>query len=94
MRRVIGLFIAILCLAAWPAHAQQILPMQVSGWTQPTGAVPLHSAAETPAILAEYGWKSTDAAVYGDSSKGFGVVLYVMSDPSGAYGLYSFFRRP
>jgi hypothetical protein len=94
MRRVIGLFIAILCLAAWPAHAQQILPMQVSGWTQPTGAVPLHSAAETPAILAEYGWKSTDAAVYGDSSKGFGVVLYVMSDPSGAYGLYSFFRTP
>jgi hypothetical protein len=94
MLRPIGLFIAVMCLAAWPTHAQQILPMQVSGWTQPTGAVPLHSTAETPAILAEYGWKSTDAAVYGDSSKGFGAVLYVMSDPSGAYGLYSFFRTP
>jgi uncharacterized protein DUF6599 len=94
MRRVIGLFIAVMCVAVWSARAQQILPMQVSGWTQPIGAVPVHSAAETPAILAEYGWKSTEAAVYGDRSKGFGVVLYVMSDPSGAYGLYSFFRTP
>ncbi len=94
MRRLTGLSIAALFLIALPVHAQQVLPMEVSGWTQPMGVAPVQAAAATQAILAEYGSTSTEAAVYGDRLQGFGVVLYVMRDPSGAYGLYSFLRTP
>ncbi len=94
MRRLTGLPIALLFLAALPTHAQQILPMQVSGWTQNASVAPVQALPSGSPILAEYGWKSTESANYGDGSKGIGVVLFVMQDPSGAYGLYSFLRSP
>jgi hypothetical protein len=92
MRRLTGLPIAILFLAALPAHAQQILPMQVSGWTQNTSVAPVQAIPAGSPILAEYAWKSTESASYGDGSQGIGVVLFAMQDPSGAYGLYSYLR--
>ncbi len=94
MGRVIGLFIAILFLAAWPAHAQQILPAQVSGWTQNAAAAPVQAIPSGSAILAEYGWRSTESAGYGEGPAGIGVVLFRMEDPSAAYGLYSYLRTP
>jgi hypothetical protein len=94
MRRLTGLFIAVLFLAALPTHAQQILPMQVSGWTQDASVAPIQALPYSSPILAEYGWKSTESTSYGDGSKGVGVVLFVMQDPSGAYGLYSYLRTP
>src|SRR5277367_4579261 len=94
MRLLIGLFIAVLFLTAVPARAQQILPMQVSGWTQNTAVAPVPSLPSNSPILAEYGWKSTETASYGDGPEGVGVVLFRMQDPSGAYGLYSYLRTP
>jgi hypothetical protein len=94
MRRMIGLFVAVLFLAAFPTHAQQILPMQVSGWTQSGLVAPLEALPSGSPILAEYGWKLTETASYGDSSDGIGVALFAMKDPSGAYGLYSYLRTP
>jgi hypothetical protein len=92
MRRLIGLFIAVLFLTVQPAHGQQILPVQVSGWNQNAAIVPVQSLPSGSPILAEYGWKSTESASYGDGSEGIGVVLFRMQDPSDAYGLYSYLR--
>ena len=94
MRRLIGLPIALLFLAAFPTHAQQILPMQVSGWTQNASVAPVQALPAGSPILTEYGWKSTESMSYGDGSKSIGAVLFVMQDPSGAYGLYSYLRTP
>jgi hypothetical protein len=94
MRRLTGLSIAVLFLAALPTHAQQILPSQVAGWTQNAAVAPAQPLPSGSPILAEYGWKSTEAASYGDGAQGIGVVLFDMQDPSGAYGLYSYLRTP
>jgi hypothetical protein len=94
MRRLTGLSIAVLVLIVLPAHAQQTLPTQVSGWTQASGVAPVPALPSGSPILAEYGWRSTESASYGDTSRGIGVVLFVMEDPSGAYGLYSYLRTP
>jgi hypothetical protein len=94
MRRLTSLSIAVLVLIVLPAHAQQTLPTQVSGWTQTTGVAPVPALPSGSPILAEYGWRSTESASYGDTSRGIGVVLFVMEDPSGAYGLYSYLRTP
>ncbi|HEY4710432.1 MAG TPA: DUF6599 family protein [Candidatus Acidoferrales bacterium] len=94
MRRLTVLSIAVLVLIVWPAHAQQTLPNQVSGWTQTAGVSPVPALPSGSAILAEYGWRSTESASYGTASRGIGVVLFEMDDPSGAYGLYSYLRTP
>jgi hypothetical protein len=94
MRRLTGLSIALLFLIVLPARAQQILPMQVSGWTQNASVAPVQALPAGSPILGEYGWKSTESTSYGDGSRGIGVVLFVMQDPSDAYGLYSFLRTP
>jgi hypothetical protein len=94
MRRLIGLFVAVLFVAALSASAQQVLPTQVSGWNQNAAVAPVQSLPSGSPILAEYGWKSTESASYGDGSEGIAVVVFRMQDPSGAYGLYSFLRTP
>lgn len=94
MRRLTVLSIAVLVLIVWPAHAQQTLPNQVSGWTQTAGVSPVPALPSGSAILAEYGWRSTESASYGTASRGIGVVVFEMDDPSGAYGLYSYLRTP
>jgi hypothetical protein len=95
MRRKLALSMVVLFLAAWPASAQRILPASVAGWTQAPGAAEAASADLSSAVLAEYGSKSTETAVYGNpSSRTLRVKLYQMKDASGAYGLYSFLRTP
>lgn len=94
MRRLIFLSIAVLFLAARPAQAQQILPMQVSGWAQTSGVVPVQALPSGSPILAEYAWKATESAAYSQGSQEIDVVLFQMQDPSGAYGLYSYLRTP
>ena len=94
MRRLTVLSIAVLGLVVWPAHAQQTLPTQVSGWTQTAGVPPVPALPAGSGILAEYGWRSTESATYGTASRGIEVVLFDMEDPSGAYGLYSYLRTP
>jgi hypothetical protein len=94
MRRLTVLSIAVLFLIVLPAHAQQTLPAQVSGWTQTAGVTPVPALPSGSPILAEYGWRSTESASYGTTSRGIEVVLFEMGDPSGAYGLYSYLRTP
>ncbi|HXO45462.1 MAG TPA: DUF6599 family protein [Candidatus Cybelea sp.] len=92
MRRLTLLSIAVLVLMVLPAHAQQTLPAQVSGWPQTAGVTPVPALPSGSPILAEYGWRSTESASYGTTSRGIEVVLFEMGDPSGAYGLYSYLR--
>jgi hypothetical protein len=94
MRRLTLLSIAVLVLIVLPAHAQQTLPAQVSGWPQTAGVTPVPALPSGSPILAEYGWRSTESASYGTPSRGIEVVLFEMGDPSGAYGLYSYLRTP
>jgi hypothetical protein len=94
MRCLTGLSMTVLFLAVLPATAQRILPIQLAGWTQPMGAVPVETLSHDSPILAEYGKTAIETAVYGDRSQSIGVVLYRLKDSSGAYGLYSFLRTP
>jgi hypothetical protein len=94
MRRLTFLSIAVLFLAVWPASVQRILPMQVSGWAQTSNVVPVQALPSGSPILAEYAWKATESAAYGQGPQEIDVVLFQMQDPSGAYGLYSYLRTP
>ncbi len=91
MRRVIGLFIAIMCLAVWPSHAQQILPPSFAEWIN--GGVAFQPEMPQP-VLNEYGLVSSEFGRYANGSQGLDAAVYKMKDPSGAYGLYSYLLTP
>jgi len=98
MRRYLAFLIAFLCLAVSPAFAQQILPGSFAGWTcsaraklnlsQPNGFV----AGDPASIAAEYGFGSGEQCAYNQGSDSLQVQLYVMKDPTAAYGEYSYLR--
>src|ERR1700690_3140890 len=100
MRRLTGLSIAVLFLAALPVYAQQILPDSFAGWQS------LRSSSFDPARMAhidnppaaatpgEYGFVSGESAWYSRGLDDLNVECYRMKDPSGAYGLYSYLRTP
>jgi hypothetical protein len=104
MRLTLGLFLAVLFLAALPASAQGILPNSFAGWSgsvQPVLAPTVfqngESAANNPTALQEaarreYGFVSGENGDYKRGSDEMRVNLYRMKDPSGAYGLYSYLR--
>ncbi|MGA8767388.1 MAG: DUF6599 family protein [Candidatus Acidiferrales bacterium] len=91
MRRLTGLSIAVLFLAALPVSAQQILPDSIAGWTN--GGVAAEPALPQP-VLNEYGLVSSVFGQYTRGSESLNAGLYTMKDPSGAYGLYSYLRAP
>src|ERR1700728_3780002 len=100
MRRVLGLSTFALLLAALPASADKILRASFAGW-QSVQSSPFDpgrmthivnpAAAWTP---AEYGFVSGESASYSRGSSNLDVICYQMKDASGAYGLYSYLRRP
>ena len=104
MRITVGLFLAILVLAAPPASAQGILPSSFAGWSgnvqaglappilQSGGSGAANAAALQEAARREYGFVSGENADYKRGSEEMRVNLYKMKDPSGAYGLYSYLR--
>jgi hypothetical protein len=104
MRFTVGLFLAILVLAALPAWAQGILPSSFGGWSGnvQAGLAPTilqsgdsgaaNAAALQEAARREYGLVSGENAEYKRGSEEMRVNLYKMKDPSGAYGLYSYLR--
>jgi len=91
MRRILGVSILALLLAALSASAQRILPDSFAGWsTNRNGSV-----APTPRpVLQEYGFDFQDARLYYRGAEAIDVAVYAMKDPSGAYGLYSYLRTP
>src|SRR5246500_3043151 len=104
MRHALGLFLAVLFLAALPASAQGILPGSVGGWSgsiQAGIAPPLFKNSDLATVNVadpkeaarrEYGFVSGENAEYKRGSAEMRVNLYKMKDPSGAYGLYSYLR--
>jgi hypothetical protein len=91
MRRLTGLSIAALFLAALPASAQRVLPDSFAGWAN--GGVA--SAPALPqAVLNEYGIVSSEFGVYTRGSESLNAGVYRMKDASAAYGLYSYLRTP
>jgi hypothetical protein len=103
MRRVLGLSIFALLLATWPASAQNILPSAFGPWhSVANSGAPAPAAAGAPAMMdgirQEYGQLSQEEIWYaktdasGHAPTELQVICYHLKDPSGAYGLYSFFR--
>jgi len=100
MRRILGLSVLALLLTALPASAQKILPTSFAGW-QALGSSPFDPAhmadIDNPAAAAtpaEYGFVSGESASYSRGSSDLSISCYRMKDASGAYGLYSYLRRP
>ena len=86
----------LLLLAAIPASAQGILPQSFAGWaagSSPASSTPFKNPV-TDAIAHEYGIVSGERATYSRGKETLDVSLCHMSDPSGAYGLYSYLRSP
>jgi hypothetical protein len=91
---VLGLLLVIAMFAAMPAVAQSILPGSFAGWTQKSATSFAPSAGPDSSAAKEYGFSSGTEAVYTHGSAELDVMLYHMSDPSGAYGEYSYLRTP
>jgi hypothetical protein len=84
----------LLFLVAVPASAQGILPAVFAGWTAGnTSAAPFKNPA-ADAVSREYGLVSGERTAYSRGKDILDVTLCRMSDPSGAYGLYSYLRSP
>jgi hypothetical protein len=101
MRRIVELLILVLCLAILPAAAQSILPDSLTGWSAgptstsvPSPANSAGNAAVASAAAAEYGFVKGQQRTYSMGADSLQVAVYLMKDPSGAYGEYSFLRTP
>jgi hypothetical protein len=93
------LFLSVLLAAApWAFAAQGALPSSFNGWTASAPAAQisardLDSLAQDKAdILREYGINSAEKADYAQSGQMATVVLYKMTDPSAAFGAFTFLR--
>jgi len=95
MRRISLVATVLFCLAALPAAAQGIVPASLAGWADggAPAATDFPERSQTP-ILAEYGFVGFDAHRFTRGSESLEAAVYKLKDPSGAYGLYSFFRTP
>ena len=84
--------------APWAFAAQGALPSSFNGWTASAPAAQisardLDSLAQDKAdILREYGINSAEKADYGQNGQTATVVLYKMTDPSAAFGAFTFLR--
>jgi hypothetical protein len=107
MRHAMPLVILVVLLAAIPASAQGILPSSFAGWTATnrgpfdgSGLPVINDDTTVPAPLSvaaarEYGFLSGEKATYArGSDETLYVELFRMKDPSGAYGEYSYLRKP
>jgi hypothetical protein len=88
-----------LALAASSASAQTILPKGFAGWSETASGSfsPAQSGADgkvAGAVAKEYDFVSGEHATYTRGADSLDVTLYKMTDPSGAYGEYSFLRTP
>lgn len=93
-----ALFILVLVWgAAHAAPAQSVLPSFFGGWVAaPPAQIPardLASVAQDKAdILREYGVSSAERADYAQNGQTASVVLYKMTDPSAAFGAFTYLR--
>ncbi len=96
MRRPVLTIAVFLLAGASSAPAQSILPKSFAGWdgTTQSGFSPDKWGEVAAAAAKEYGFVSGEHGSYSHGTDMLEVTLYKMTDPSGAYGEYSFLRTP
>ena len=97
MFRQILLIAAISFFWASPAPAQTILPGSFAGWSASSQGKFFPAAggnALAATIAKEYDFVSGEQAKYSRGGETLDAVVYTMTDPSGAYGEYSYLRTP
>ncbi len=83
----------------WAFAAQSALPPSFNGWTISTPAVQisarnLDSVTQDKAdVFREYGVSSAEKADYAQNGQTATVILYEMTDPSAAFGAFTFLRN-
>ena len=95
--RNVHLIALIFALTGLPASAQSILPKGFASWSATAAGSfsPAQSGADgrvAEAVAKEYDFVSGEHATYTHGTDTIDVTLYKMTDPSGAYGEYSFLR--
>ena len=108
-RRVLRFFAPVLllctissvCVAADkpapPAAAQPFLATTFAGWNAGATHVSASAEAADPAnaeVLKEYGFTEFESATYSRDGNQLTVRALRFADASGAYGAYTFYRRP
>jgi Family of unknown function (DUF6599) len=92
--------LGLLAVGVWavPSSAQELLPSSFGGWTAigPSIHVPAAQvgqfAGDQAPILKEYGLTTAEQRDYASRSQTAKVTLYGMTDPSAAYGVFTFLR--
>jgi hypothetical protein len=101
MRRLLRIYLGVLCLAVvpHPAAAQGILPSSFAGWTAGAPATTIPSTGLDSLIGAdaqafrEYIVKSIEQRSYAQGSQVASITLYRLRDPSSAYGAFTFLQN-
>jgi hypothetical protein len=85
-------------LAAPPASVPPLLPTDFAGWSESAPAensvVPEAADAANAAILKEFGFQQFASAHYVNGDNKLTLRAIRFQDASGAYGAFTFFRRP
>ncbi len=81
-----------------PAAAPSLLPTDFAGWSQSAPAqessAPETADAANAAVLKEYGFQQFASAHYANGDNKLNVRAIRFQDASGAYGAFTFYRRP
>jgi hypothetical protein len=86
---------AVLLFSSLPATAQSISPDSFAGWTAAGRQVSVQPGAGdalSSAVAKEYGFTSGEGRRYMRNGESIQANVYRMTDPSGAYGEYSYLR--
>ncbi len=96
MRRILILCVLACSMlaAAHPSAAQSLLPASLGSWTAGAPQTITLEQADGPdaAAIREFGFLSVERADYTLGAKSLTVTLYRMSDPSAAYGAFTYLR--
>ena len=81
-----------------PAAAPPLLPTDFAGWSQSApvqeSTAPEAADAANAAVLKEYGFQQFVSAHYANGDNKLNVRAIRFQDASGAYGAFTFYRRP
>jgi hypothetical protein len=90
--------LAVPALSQPPAPAAPLLPTDFAGWSQSAPAqqstAPESADAANAAVLKEYGFQQFVSAHYANGDNKLNVRAIRFQDASGAYGAFTFYRRP
>jgi hypothetical protein len=87
------LFISVSSLFCLAQESTQVLPDAFSGWT--TVAVEKTSAdSASAAAMQEFGLKTAEVRTYQRSPRKLSVTAYRFGDATGAYGAFTYYRKP